>query len=182
MERKLIDYLPYILREYRECIEITNGEQLEFELGWEATKFLLNNQFILSADDFGLSRWEKILKITPKGTDSLEERRSRILARSNEQLPYTLKQLRVMLETMCGPDNYSADIALGTYILIVKIGLAAKHNYKNVEFLLQRVVPANVVIQLIQLYNTHAELKRFTHAELSVYTHNQMRNEVLPNG
>ena len=70
----------------------------------------------------------------------------------------------------------------GTYQLLVKIGLAAKNNFNDVESLLNRVVPQNMVVTLLQLYNTHAELGRFTHAQLAAYTHNQLRNEVLKNG
>ena len=115
----------------------------------------------------------------PDGTDSLEDRRFRILTRINEELPYTLPQLRNILETLCGPGNYSADVAEGTYHLIVKIGLAAKNNFTDVESLLNRVVPQNLIVTLLQLYNTHAELGRFTHSQLAAHTHDQLRNEVL---
>ena len=179
MERKLIDYLPYVIRDYAEFQGI---EQPEIEKAWNTTDDLLDNQFIPTAGNMGLSRWEKILGITPKGTDSLEDRRFRILTRINEELPYTLPQLRNILETLCGKGNYSADVEEGTYQLLVKIGLAAKNNFNDVESLLNRVVPQNMVVTLLQLYNTHAELGRFTHAQLAAYTHNQLRNEVLKNG
>lgn len=77
------------------------------------------------------------------------------------------------------PGNYSAEVMEGTYQLIVKIGLAAKNNFSDVESLLDRVVPQNLIVTLLQLYNTHAELGRFTHAQLAAYTHDQMRNEVM---
>ena len=105
-----------------------------------------------------------------------------LFTRINEELPYTLPQLRNILETLCGKGNYSADVEEGTYQLLVKIGLAAKNNFNDVESLLNRVVPQNMVVTLLQLYNTHAELGRFTHAQLAAYTHNQLRNEVLKNG
>lgn len=44
------------------------------------------------------------------------------------------------------------------------------------------MVPQNMVVTLLQLYNTHGELGRFTHAQLAAYTHDQLRNEVLKNG
>ena len=182
MERKLIDYLPYVIRDYAEFQGIMGSEQPEIEKAWNTTDDLLDNQFIPTAGNMGLSRWEKILGITPKGTDSLEDRRFRILTRINEELPYTLPQLRNILETLCGKGNYSADVEEGTYQLLVKIGLAAKNNFNDVESLLNRVVPQNMVVTLLQLYNTHAELGRFTHAQLAAYTHNQLRNEVLKNG
>ena len=155
MERKLIDYLPYVIRDYAEFQGIMGSEQPEIEKAWNTTDDLLDNQFIPTAGNMGLSRWEKILGITPKGTDSLEDRRFRILTRINEER---------------------------TYQLLVKIGLAAKNNFNDVESLLNRVVPQNMVVTLLQLYNTHAELGRFTHAQLAAYTHNQLRNEVLKNG
>ena len=75
MERKLIDYLPYVIRDYAEFQGIMGSEQPEIEKAWNTTDDLLDNQFIPTAGNMGLSRWEKILGITPKGTDSLEDRR-----------------------------------------------------------------------------------------------------------
>lgn len=179
MDRKLINYLPYVVRDYAEFQGITGAEQPEFETAWAAADDLLANQFIKTAGNLGLSRWEKILCITPKGTDTLDDRRFRVLARLNEELPYTLPQLRVILGTLCGAGNYSAEVVEGTYQLIVKIGLAAKNNFSDVESLLDRVVPQNMVVNLLQLYNTHAGLGRFTHAQLAAYTHDRLRNEVM---
>lgn len=182
MERQLIKYLPYVVRDYPEFQGITGSEQPEFERAWASADDLLNNQFISTAGSMGLSRWEKILGITPKGTDTLEDRRFRIMTRINEELPYTVPQLRNILETLCGAGNYSAEVVEDTYQLIVKIGLAAKNNFSDVEALLDRVVPQNMIVNLLQLYNTHAELGLLTHEQLAAYTHNQLRNEVLTNG
>lgn len=179
MGRKLINYLPYVIRDYAEFQGIMGSEQPEVEQSWDSADDLLDNQFIPTAGNIGLSRWEKILDITPKGTDSLEDRRFRVLTRINEELPYTLIQLRAILETLCGPDNYSAEVEEGTYQLVVKIGLAAKNNFSDVDSLLNRVVPQNMVVNLLQLYNTHAQLSAFTHAQLSAFTHDQLRNEVM---
>ena len=111
MDRKLINYLPYVVRIMRNFKGLSGAEQPEFENAWAAVDDLLNNQFIKTAGNLGLSRWEKILGITPKGTDTLDDRRFRVLTRLNEELPYTLPQLRVILESLCGAGNYSADVA-----------------------------------------------------------------------
>lgn len=178
MERKLINYLPNVVRGFTEFQGITEGEQPELEAIWDATDSVLNNQFISTAGNLGLSRWESILDITPKGTDTLDDRRFRILTRINEELPYTLSQLRVILETLCGEGNYSAEVE-GTYHLLVKIGIAAKNNFNDVESLLDRVVPLNMAVTLLQLYNSHGDMAAFTHAQLAKKTHYQVRNEVL---
>ena len=46
MERKLIDYLPYVIRDYAEFQGITGSEQPEIEKAWNTTDDLLDNQFI----------------------------------------------------------------------------------------------------------------------------------------
>lgn len=59
MDRKLINYLPYVVRDYAEFQGITGAEQPEFETAWAAADDLLANQFIKTAGNLGLSRWEK---------------------------------------------------------------------------------------------------------------------------
>lgn len=49
MDRKLINYLPYVVRDYAEFQGITGAEQPEFETAWAAADDLLANQFIKTA-------------------------------------------------------------------------------------------------------------------------------------
>lgn len=179
MERKLIEYLPHVVRGCGEYQGIMGAEQLEFEVAWAAVNSLLDNQFLGTAGDLGLSRWEKILNITPKGTDTLDDRRFRILTRMNEEVPYTLPQLRMILENLCGKDNYTVELEDATYILTVKVGLSAKSNFYAVKELLQRMVPVNLSVNLLQMYTPHTQLSRFTHKQLSAYSNYQLRNEVF---
>ena len=86
MERKLTDYLPDTLRGYREFAAIADGQQWLYDGLWEAVDRALDDQFVPSAGEYGLSRWESILGIYAKGTDTAEERRTRILLRLSEQL------------------------------------------------------------------------------------------------
>lgn len=180
MERRLSDYLPHFLRDCAELRGITAGEQVELERAWRAADTLLDDQFVPTAGRGGLARWESILALSPKGTDTLDHRRGAVLARLNERLPYTLPRLRELLETVCGAGNVTAVVT--DYTLTVRVALPAKGRFEAVGSLLERVTPYNLALDLIQLYNTHGELGRFTHGGLSPLTHEQLRNEVLPNG
>lgn len=177
MERKLIKYLPYVVREYKEFQAITAAEQPEVEQAWDASDAVLSNLFVQTAGDLGLGRWEKILGIVPKGTDTLEDRRFRVLSRLNEELPYTLIQLKRILESLCGAGNYTASVS--DYTLHVGVGVAAKKNYADVQTLLERVTPVNLILDLRQLFNTHAELQQWTHAQLAWYSHQEVREDDL---
>ena len=179
MERKLMDYLPRFLQEIREFQAIANTEQPEFADLWDNLDDVLDDQFIGTATENGIARWENMLQIQPKASDSLEERRFRIMTRVNEQLPYTITGLRRQLETLCGAGNYEAVLNSGAYTLYVKVGLAAKKNYDDVEAMVNRMVPANLIVNITLKYNQHMTLGAYTHQQLAAYTHDELRNEVL---
>lgn len=174
MERKIIDYLPDVVRGYDEFAGIAAGQQAEFEKAWDKADSLLADQFILTARESGISRWEKILGIAPKGTDTPDDRRFRVLTRLNEELPYTLPKLREMLKNLCG-GNFTAELT--DYTLSVKLGLAAKSNYSDVVTLLERILPANILAEVSLLYNRYNMLTQYTHEQLHAYTHDELRTE-----
>ena len=60
MDRKLIEYLPEWLREFREIKELTDIEQSQSENLWEALEKMWNNNFIESLDEQGCEHWERI--------------------------------------------------------------------------------------------------------------------------
>lgn len=146
MDRHLIEYLPYIVRDYAEYQAIAASEQPEFNKAWDAANVLLDNQYVGTSEDLGLGRWEEILELNPKGTDSYETRRLRILARLNARLPYTIRQLRVMLESLCGEEN--ATVSFTDYTLQVDVSLSSSSNLEDIRELLERIVPQNMCINM----------------------------------
>lgn len=182
MKKALIEYYPPELKKVLEYQLISETGQHSLNNLFAEVQKIMDRQFIASSDEIGIRRYEQIYGITPKATDSLEDRRFRILTKINETLPYTIPRLKQMMEALCGAGNYSVELDAGAYTLTVKVGLAAKNSFEDVEAMLNRVVPANMIIDLSQLYNTHEEVSAFTHAQLSARTHYQLRNEVLNNG
>lgn len=179
--RNLIDYLPPFIRNVRECESIMNdGEQPEIDLVWIAIKNAMKDQFISDATENGVRRWEEILGIVSKDTLTLNERKFTILTKVNETLPFTLSTLKERLKSLCGENNFSA--VVDGFSLIVRVALAAKNNINDVDALLKRIVPANMVIDLSIKYNPHETLEKYTHEELHAYTHEELRNEVFANG
>lgn len=179
MDRLLLDYIPNFLREIKEYGVICETEQTEIEELWKATDQVLNDNFILYAGQTAVEHYEKMLGIAAKATTPLQDRKFRVLARLNEQLPYTELMLRYQLETLCGKDGYTFILKHELYTLIVKVALTSKNNLEDVQTLLDRVMPANMVIDLDLLYNQHQTLAGFTHAQLAKWTHQGLREEVL---
>lgn len=179
MDRHMIDYLPQVLKEVRELKAIVEAEEPEIIDLWTALENVLNDQFIDDATENGVNRLEKILRIIPKATESLDVRKFRILTRFNEQLPYTFRTLQHQLETLCGANGFSLTLNNTDYTLKVRVELGVKGKFNEVDSLLKRTVPANMIIDLSLLYNQHSTLAGFTHSQLSGYTHEQLRNEVI---
>lgn len=166
MDRKLIDYLPEHSQEILEMRVIMAAEQKEFERLWTEINNTKKDQFLVTATENGIARWEKMLKISPKATDTTEERRLRILAKVNEQLPFTKVTLAQSLTALCGEGGYKMDIRYGEYRVRVLVALAAKKMVDEVQKLLQRVLPANLLIEVTLLYNTWEKTKAKTWGEL----------------
>lgn len=182
MRKKLQDYLPSVLLKTYEFPLLCAAEQPEFDRLNAAATAVLDAQFVTTAGERGIARYEKIFKITPMDTNTLDERRFRVLARINAQLPFSVRRLRQQLETLCGADGYKLELDGDRYTLTVKVALTAKRNQQAVEELLADIVPANMVCTTSLLYNQHADLTCFTHAQLALLTHFEIREEVLPNG
>ena len=178
-ERKLIDYLPPFMQEYSEIQHIMDSEQPEVDFLWNEFENVLNNQFIQDATQYGVKRWESMLKIASKGTDTLEERKFRILSRLNQELPYTLTKLKEALVTLCGVGNFSIDLQAAKYHIEIKLALDNKNNYAEILDLLEQMIPANLTQNVQIMYNSNNTFKQFTHDQLTVYTHKQLREEVL---
>ncbi len=177
--RKLINYLPEVLRNFREFEKTFEVEQPEFEKLWEEVSKVLKDQFVSDSTERGVLRWEKLLKIVPKATDSLEVRKVVILGKLNRQLPYTFKRLYDLLTIICGENEFEIELHHDIYLLLLKGDLVIKERFAKIYALLQEVVPANVVVDFILLYNQHLALEPFTHGQLEGYKHIQLRNEVL---
>lgn len=182
MRKKLQDYLPPILLKTYEFPLLCDTEQPEIDRLRDAADAVLDAQFISTAGETAIARYEKIFKITPMDTDTLDERRFRVLAKINAQLPFSVRRLRQQLATLCGADGYKLELDGGKYTLTVKVALTAKRNQQAVEELLADIVPANMVCTTSLLYNQHVDLTRFTHAQLALLTHFEIREEVLPDG
>lgn len=181
MKKQLIDYFPPILQQVLDFRLIAQTEQVEFDKFLSAIQTVFNNQFLDDAELNGIERYETILNIIPKGTESLAERRFRIKSRMVENLPFTLPVLKNQLTVLCGEGGSSVNLNAATYTLTVRVNLGVKNQFDAVKSFIDRIAPCNLIIDLSLKYNTHVTLSQFSHAELSAHTHEQLRNEVLSN-
>lgn len=66
MDRKLLDYLPPVLREVLEFQAINAANEPEISIAWDALALVLANQFLDTATASGVAVWERELNIRPQ--------------------------------------------------------------------------------------------------------------------
>lgn len=181
-DRKLINYLPHFMQVYREIATIMETEQVEVDRLWSEVENALSDQFILEATEHGVKRWESMFGISPKDTDTLDERKFRILTNLNQELPYTVRKLEQALTTLCGVGNYSVEVKSAEYHVEVTLGIANRSNYEEVVNVMKKMIPANMTYAVQIMFNKNNVLSKFTHAEMTAYTHEQLRSEVFTDG
>lgn len=175
----LINYLPPILKEIREFkLVMAEGDKENTDL-YTAIADLKNNQYITTMNEVGAGRYEKMLGVVIKGTDTLEDRRFRILSLYNKQLPYTKIRLEQDLTTLCGSNGFTIEINYDNHTLTVKVALTAKTMFDVIKKYLETITPLNMIVDLIFLYNQHLLFSSYTHGQLSGYTHKQLREEIF---
>ena len=64
-EVELASYLPPFMQNCEEPVAALDAEDPEFRIVWTATDRCLRNRFISTADEYGISRFEKMLNIYP---------------------------------------------------------------------------------------------------------------------
>ena len=142
----IIKYLPFFMQEYLEMQEITETEDIEFNWLIDILIEMLNNQFITTCDEEGIARFEQLLQIIPYSNDSLEQRINRVLVLWNNKVPYTMKTLKQMLETLCGTNGYQVILNNNAYGLLINTYFNDTNMLKALNDMLNRVVPANLTI------------------------------------
>jgi hypothetical protein len=174
-----INYYPEYLQNIAEFKEISRVVDKEIAKLQEAINNALKDRFIRELTIDGVLRWESILKITPKGTETLEDRRFRISARLFDELPYTMIVLKEKLALLCGKDGYKVNLENTKYKITIKVELAVKHQVEEIRKVLAKMIPANMLQYVELIYNQHETFYKYTHAELQAKTHNQLREEVI---
>ncbi|MGE4214837.1 MAG: putative phage tail protein [Anaerotignaceae bacterium] len=175
-------YYPDILKEVREFQALAVAENPEMEQVYAAIEDVLDEQFISTAKTYGVARLEKIVSISAKATDTLEERRFRLLAKYNEDVPYTVPKLNELLTTLCGTDGYVLEINNGAFTLKVKVALTSKKNKDAVSELLERVTPMNMMLSVELMYNQWQTARSLTWGGVSGIRWKELREEVISVG
>ncbi|MFJ7971331.1 putative phage tail protein [Psychrobacillus sp. NPDC096389] len=145
-EIDLYPLLPPTVKEFEEFKEITQAQIAEFNRIRAHLIGIFKDRFVYEATENGLRRWEKMLKIQRRSTDTLEERRFRILAKMNNRLPYTFKALIQRLNALCGEGKYQVFLDANAYELDFEF-FEKIADVKLLKDTMEEMIPVNLALE-----------------------------------
>lgn len=142
----LINHLPPFLQAYRELVLVTDTENHEFQFIANESERIKNNQFILTADSEGLSKFESLLSIQVAKDESIETRRSRVMSRWNDISPYTFHALISKLISLHGSEDFVITRNYDDYEIEIITHLDIVGQVEELVRILDYIMPANLVV------------------------------------
>ena len=135
------------------------------------------DNFFENMSEGRVARWERVLHLTPKSTDTLDERRFAVETSVTDTLPYTYIALCNELKAMAG-----ASTTIGRYfdgygmVLEVSVGVGSASMVNAIGTMLDKKLPLDVVYTVTVRYTPYYVLEAYRHNQLRQYTHDELRS------
>ena len=143
---KMKRYFPRFYDGYVEIDAIIDTEDKAFEETGVNFRRAINNQFIKLADETGISAYEVLFDvIADPSTETLEERRDRLLNRVSVIPYYTTIFLRNRLDSLIGAGLYNLIIDYDNYTLYLESAAKNQLYYNEIAVLMSNIKPCNIV-------------------------------------
>ena len=111
----------------------------------EGLTSLWNDQWVQTADEAGITAFERIFGIRASAGEDLEFRRERLLNRFSLTPPFTLPFLKERLDAIVGPGMWSAYVDYATRTLYIETSSLNQNWYQELQITLVKLKPANMV-------------------------------------
>lgn len=139
-------YFPLVYSDIEEIKQICDTENTDFNEAEVELNNLLNNQFIMTSDERGISYREKLLGILANPQiETLDFRRMRLINRVSTQPPFTMIFLREKLDDIIGVGQYNAYIDYDKYTLYIESTAKNQVYSHEIAVTLNMIKPANIV-------------------------------------
>lgn len=149
-------YHPWVMENVREFKALAKAESPEFTASWDDINLVLLNQFIMDSTEYGVRRWERMLKITPLPSDTLLARKMRILSRLWTRTPFTWRTLNIYLQLVC--ERYDLFPRFHEYLINLNAWMKDGMTQEELSYTLRQMIPANMGIGIKHLFDVPAKI------------------------
>lgn len=143
------EYYPDTLKDILEFNEISKVENANFSKVRLNILEIFSMRFVHEANEVGIARWEKMLKIKRRSSDDLEIRRMRILSKINNKLPYTWRTLHQLMTSFYGEDNYALNLDPQDFEIEILIPTGTQ-TFNELINILEPMLPMNIKYELAE--------------------------------
>lgn len=144
--RKASSYVPRIYSGFTEMESLIVAEDSILDTAEAEKKNVENNQFVLTANEYGIEQYENMLGIIPNpSTETLQFRRDRIINRLSMTPPFTFRFLKKKLDEIIGDGRWKAYIDFSTYTLYVESSASNQIWFEEIIITMSNLKPANIV-------------------------------------
>ena len=175
----LISHLPSFIQSIREIKNITKAEEPEVQAVEDASEVIKDNMFVVSTDEAGVERYEKMFGLTPSKDDSLQDRQARVLTYYTNTVVHTLRGLVERLNIICGADNYTLELIPAEYKIKINLHIRVKNLINTLRSMLVDMIPANMLCVYTINRNTHEDLAKYSIHQLMQLTHEELQGDTL---
>ena len=178
-EVNLISHLPLHTQDYREIQGIMNAEEPELQLVEDVSETIKNNMFVISTDEVGINRYEKMFGITPSKDNNVHERQMNVLSYYTNNEIYTFRGLIDRLNVVCGVDNYTLKLIPDEYIVGIELYPRVENLLETVSSMIVGMIPANMQWTCVVICNRHNMIAKYPLYLLEQFTHQEMYEETI---
>ena len=142
----LKQYLPWLYKDIVEMNALMNTEDKLFSKLMDEYIRGRDNQYILTADEYGIRIFEDIINIVPDpSTETLDFRRQRLINRFRTQPPFTFRWLQGKLNEIIGVGKWNAWVDNENYTLYIESSAKDQKWFQEISITVNNTKPANII-------------------------------------
>lgn len=143
---RLKKYLPEFVSNIKEFQELDKTCSVEIDKLRNKLQQLQDNQFIETANEEGLRKYEQLLNLN--STNNVELRRFNILNKYNSTIPFSMMWLRNTLNTTVGRGDFLMELDNTKCVLTIGVVKNKEHLIEVLKKDLRKKIPANMVLNI----------------------------------
>ena len=167
MENRYTTHLPDVVKELKEFQKLGEVEGILLEETAEEKGGLEKNQWILTAERNGLLRLAQMMELLGAEVMETEALREEILSRWSSRSPYTQFHLMDWLDGCLGKESYQIQLNKERYELQLVLELWAKEKKDFLKKHLRKIIPANLILDVVLNTNTYGDLEVMTYGQMT---------------
>ena len=142
----LKQYLPWLYKDIVEMNALMDTEDSLFSKLMDEYIRGRDNQYILTADEYGIRIFEDIINIVPDpSTETLDFRRQRLINRFRTQPPFTFRWLQGKLNEIVGVGKWNAWVDNENYTLYIESSAEDQKWFQEISITVNNTKPANII-------------------------------------